>query len=566
MRYLRAVILRVAWVSLKTAELRKSLGSRMPWSPEWHRLSRCHHVLESTVRRLIQPKLPLGISDLQDFLDWLLEAEGWYGFEKSLCMCILAAAEEAPENVAPALRTRLEALARRLRRMPDHRQAELLLERVRRLLPGGVQLPLAGGEAWSERALADIAAAEARREAWCALVEHCMTATAAAPSAKWLGKAQRLVEAVGLDEVRSCVIHWFPLVDKPRTRRPQIAPYGDDAEWTIVEPHVLALRGLIWCCSFLPDQEVARVLAGLALSAYRKLPRRGPRLPKLGHACIWAVGAMPGPHALAQLARLRVAVRFIPAQKLIEKALVKVAERQGVSREDIEELAVPSYGLTEAGLRRETLGDYTAELHVGGASATELRWRRADGKPQKSIPAVVRTEHAGELKELQQAAKDIQRMLPAQRERLDQLYLQRRSWPYAIWRERYLDHPLIGTLARRLIWRFSHDGSGSAAAAAWHDGRLVGQDGAALDDPARDVRVELWHPLGEPVERVLAWRAWLEQHEVRQPFKQAHREVYLLTDAERQTATYSNRFAAHLLRQHQFNALCAARGWKNALR
>ena len=51
-----------------------------------------------------------------------------------------------------------------------------------------------------------------------------------------------------------------------------------------------------------------------------------------------------------------------------------------------------------------------------------------------------------------------------------------------------------------------------------------------------------------------------------QPFKQAHREVYLLTPAEEQTRVYSNRFAAHLLHQHQFNALCAARGWKNKLR
>lgn len=40
----------------------------------------------------------------------------------------------------------------------------------------------------------------------------------------------------------------------------------------------------------------------------------------------------------------------------------------------------------------------------------------------------------------------------------------------------------------------------------------------------------------------------------------------LLTDAERRTGTYSNRFAAHVLRQHQFSNLCAARGWKNRLR
>jgi hypothetical protein len=49
---------------------------------------------------------------------------------------------------------------------------------------------------------------------------------------------------------------------------------------------------------------------------------------------------------------------------------------------------------------------------------------------------------------------------------------------------------------------------------------------------------------------------------ITQPFKQAHREIYLLTDAERTTETYSNRFAAHVLRQHQFKALCDQRGWR----
>jgi hypothetical protein len=64
---------------------------------------------------------------------------------------------------------------------------------------------------------------------------------------------------------------------------------------------------------------------------------------------------------------------------------------------------------------------------------------------------------------------------------------------------------------------------------------------------------------------VRAWQAWLERHEVTQPFKQAHRELYRVTDAERQTDTYSNRFAAHILRQHQLKALCDARGWRYAL-
>jgi hypothetical protein len=181
----------------------------------------------------------------------------------------------------------------------------------------------------------------------------------------------------------------------------------------------------------------------------------------------------------------------------------------------------------------------------------------------KAVPANVKADHKEELKELQSAAKDIAAMLPAQGERLDAMFLAQATWPHAVWRERYLDHPLIGTLARRLIWAITQGGTTSSA--IWHDGNLVDAHDAAVE-PSDGATIALWHPIDRATDEVLAWRAWLVRHEVRQPFKQAHRELYPLTDAERRTATYSNRFAAHVLRQHQFNALCAARGWKNKLR
>jgi hypothetical protein len=83
---------------------------------------------------------------------------------------------------------------------------------------------------------------------------------------------------------------------------------------------------------------------------------------------------------------------------------------------------------------------------------------------------------------------------------------------------------------------------------------------------APNARVSLFHPLNRSIEDVLEWRRFFEENAIRQPWKQAHREVYLLTDAERATRTYSNRFASHILKQHQFNSLCTARGWKNQLR
>src|SRR6185369_4077576 len=154
-------------------------------------------------------------------------------------------------------------------------------------------------------------------------------------------------------------------------------------------------------------------------------------------------------------------------------------------------------------------------------------------------------------------------LLSAQSARLDQLYVTAAHWDLATWRERYLDHPLVGVLARRLIWRFLEGGESRLGIAP--EGRLVDVRDEPLDNLPPGTRVSLWHPLESVPAEVLAWRLWLEGHEVRQPFKQAHREIYLLTEAERATGTYSNRFAGHVLRQHAFAALCVQRGWSYRL-
>jgi hypothetical protein len=70
-----------------------------------------------------------------------------------------------------------------------------------------------------------------------------------------------------------------------------------------------------------------------------------------------------------------------------------------------------------------------------------------------------------------------------------------------------------------------------------------------------------WHPLTVDPNTVGAWRRHIESTGWRQPFKQAFREIYLLTPAEEETETYSNRFAAHILDYRQAFALMKERGW-----
>ncbi|WP_405587826.1 DUF4132 domain-containing protein [Streptomyces sp. NBC_01092] len=414
--------------------------------------------------------------------------------------------------------------------------------------------PVNPGEAWSDRALAEL---DELGEDWRRLLAHAAAATSTRPAAKWDKAGRELIEPLGTDEVRERLLSWLRLVGRPRTTPLLGGSYGPDPNAAFDPYNADALRGVTWLLSLLPAHpETARTLGALAERALRKAAGLGPVNPKVANAAVNALARMDGEPALAELARLATRVSFKGTLKLVNTALDARAEALGLAREQVEELAVPAYGLTEVGRAEHRLGEVVALLEVRGPKAV-LSWRNANGKAVKSVPAAVRRDHADELKELKGAVKDIDKMLSAQSERLDRQFLARRTWPYAAWRERYLDHPLVGTLARRLLWTVDGTTVGYA------DGELR----TLADAPVKGGgQVELWHPVGSEPAGIVAWRDWLERHGITQPFKQAHREVYLLTDAERATGTYSNRFAAHVLRQHQFHSLAAIRGWNNKLR
>src|SRR5205085_1514278 len=150
----------------------------------------------------------------------------------------------------------------------------------------------------------------------------------------------------------------------------------------------------------------------------------------------------------------------------------------GMSREDLEELGVPTYGFSPEGFRTETRGDCRVELRISGTDITTT-WFNAKNKQVKAVPAEIKRDHSETLKEIKDAALDASTMLTP---------------------------------------------------------------------------------------TMLAYHKQLETLQITPHPKQAYHEIYLLTDAERNTRTYSNRFAAHLIKQHQSNALASARGWKSKLR
>jgi len=491
--------------------------------------------LKGMAAAILRTRLPLNMLDAVR----LVEA-GSHSRQTFPYKALLTALEGV--EMTPALRDALLRMRTFVDEWHGSREMQEIHERIDALVHGAKpESPLKAAAGWTTQVLQEIDRSP-KQLAWRALMLNARSLTQSTPSRKWQSETISLVDRIGRAEFLDASRRWLAIGPMPGSTQVQMPE--DEADYQ---------KGFIWTLGVLGDTSVAPAIADFAVACFRKIPQIGAVSHRVGNACLNALSAMPGLDAVTQLSRLGMRVKYDVAQRLIEKALSEAAVRNNVSRADLEAMSVPSFGLDAGGVRRESFDGCETSLAIIDGSAT-LTWSR-DGKPLKSVPASVKSEHGPALAELKKAYKELDIALSTQRLRLERQLLSNSTCQFDRWKAWYLEHPVMSTLAARLIWEI--DGH----AAMWRQGELVDWAGHPVA-AAPESAVRLWHPIRSDVQTVLSWRCWLEDHGIRQPFKQAHREVYLLTDAERQTSTYSNRFAAHIVRQHQFAALCRERGWQ----
>lgn len=446
------------------------------------------------------------------------------------------------------------------------------IERLRQLLSLGSgiphTLPFNKDEPWAEAAISDIKALPpAEESSWLRLLAHLQTAKGSKPGVKWLKTAQLRCDEFGRERFHGFLTAWLPLTGLHRQHGTPVDPHGPDETLLLSSQSELTLKGFAWSATLFEDDATIISLGDLGEASWRKIYNYGPRSKLVGNAVFWAlseIAARGQTVAVAQLTRIRGKLKHASARALSEQAMDHVAISTRQSREDLEELAVPTCDLDCHSTVTRILGNFTATLTISKCLEPTLSITDATGKVRKTTPTELKSNHAAEFKALQRTIKNIQTNFAAQRQRIESMFrLPDRSWTISEWRQRYVDHPLVAPITRRLIWEFLAPKC-TCTAMPLETGFLQA-NGLPLNDFDPQTRVKLWHPCTANVATVKAWRTFLNDRQITQPFKQAYREVYLLTDTERQTKTYSNRFAAHIIRQHQFNALCATRGWSYRL-
>ncbi len=394
---------------------------------------------------------------------------------------------------------------------------------------------------------------------WYQILDFAKNSTGSKPTLKFTNATKDLLSKIDIVIFKKTIIDWFDFVIKSKDELPTRQYY--QGTFAISTPNVDVLKGLVWMCANINDSHLIYKISGLAERCYRKIPNLGPASASMGNACIFSLYKSEGLDGIGQLSRLKLRIKQNNTQKLIENYLNLAAEEQGMSIHEIEDLAADDFDLIN-GLRVWQFDDYKAEINLIGIGKIEIKWIKPDGNLQKTVPTFVKEKFAEDFKELKNIGKQIETNSTSQRDRIDRMFRSDRKLTWLHFDNYYLNHGLISYLTKKIIWNFTDNDSTVSAILIDNQWRTNSNE---VIVPSKSSIVSLWHPSISTVQNISNWRNFLIENKIQQPLKQAFREVYILTDAEIKTKSYSNRMAAHILKQHQFNMLAKTRGWKYSL-
>lgn len=341
-------------------------------------------------------------------------------------------------------------------------------------------------------------------------------------------------------------------------------PFMDEFQYTWSKQHLIApengktARGVLLLLGGYAQEQQLLLMAEIGVKAFRKVPGVGPASALLGNAVVQALSSSNQLSAATALLRMRQGVKLPAARKKIQTALQHWADINGQSMHLLEDLAVPHFELQDGKTVMQFSTEYSVEAVFDRRGKLKVSWSKA-GEPLKTMPKAVGDQFPQKLKDWKARMSALRKQYSLQRYRLEASYQHQLTLPVHRFREYYLEHPLMSILVSRCVWWLTF--SDRKVLGIWRDGTFVDHRNHPIVDWSEVEYFQLWHPVHSDADEVLSWRLYTELEDVVQPFKQAYREKYLLTEAEVATSTYSNRMAAHLMKQKQFHALTRERGW-----
>lgn len=330
---------------------------------------------------------------------------------------------------------------------------------------------------------------------------------------------------------------------------------GKRSGWFIGDK-VIVYQVFVWILFELKTPNVYSIFTKIAEKCFTKIPSVGPISRKLGDVILKLLYESQTIEGLGTLLKLKSRNKYPVFLEELDKSITKAVRYSKLNPNDVEDYFISDYGLIDGTIERE-FGEYKSKLKINDYDDIEVIWTKSDNT-LKSEPSAVKSNFGNDLKVWKSTVNDIKKEFSGQKIRFESFWKKKKSWNYDVWKKYFFDHQLLGFLTRKLIWQFENNGETKNG--YYIKGQFVDFQNNQLQN-IENSKITLWHPALSNVEEVQAWRNFMLSNEIKQPFKQAYREVYIVTGAEINTSTFSNRFNNHVIRHFKFVALAQQRLW-----
>jgi predicted DNA-binding WGR domain protein len=237
--------------------------------------------------------------------------------------------------------------------------------------------------------------------------------------------------------------------------------------------------------------------------------------------------------ALMHLHTIAQRAKFSALKHAAQQMMASVADRLGLTAEQLADRLVPDFGLDVDGSLRFDYG--SRQFVVGFDEQLRPYVTDAAGKTLKTLPKPGVRDDAVLARAAYQRftglKKDVRTIAADQVHRLERAMVTNRRWTGAEFHRLFAGHPLLWHIVRRLVWvTFDADGTPDGAFRVAEDRTL-----STVDDEettlADDAVVGVAHPLHLGGE-VAAWAEVFADYEILQPFSQLGREVFALAEGD----------------------------------
>jgi predicted DNA-binding WGR domain protein len=246
--------------------------------------------------------------------------------------------------------------------------------------------------------------------------------------------------------------------------------------------------------------------------------------------------AIGSDYALMQLHGISQKAKFKGLQENAVKKIQAIADARGLSSDELADRLVPDLDLDDNGTC--TLDFGPRQFTVGFDEALRPFALDASGARLKDLPKPNKTDDADKANPASERwkglKKDVKAIAQNQMQRLEFAMCQSRRWSLEVFEQFFVRHPLLRHLVRRLCWA-SIDANGQQQLFR------VAEDLSYADFEDREIKlpagteIALPHVLDISDVQAAAFGQVFTDYEIIQPFPQLGREVYRLSDEERQS-------------------------------